>query len=96
MTSATLWQSCGKSKKPDIHREAPMQEIASSAPLELIGIDFLHLDQRSARYQCLLVTEDPFTRFTQAYPTTNKSSNTAGDLLCNAFIMCYSFPDQFE
>ena len=49
-----------------------MQAIASSAPLELIGIDFLHLDQRSARYQCLLVTKIPSPDLLKPTPQPTK------------------------
>lgn len=55
---------------PNIHYEAPMKTITSSAPLEIIGIDFLNLDSCSGGYQYLLVITDHFIRFTQVYPTT--------------------------
>ena len=55
---------------PNIHYEAPMKTITSSAPLEITGIDFLNLDSCSGGYQYLQVTTDLFTRFTQVYPTT--------------------------
>ena len=57
---------------PNIYYELPMKIITSSAPLELIRIDFLNLDSCSGGYQYLLVITDHFTRFTQVYPTTKK------------------------
>ena len=33
-----------KAKKPTFRREAPLQSITSTAPMDLIDIDFLHLD----------------------------------------------------
>lgn len=56
--------NCVKSKKPNIRQEVPMQTIISSALLELIGIDFLHVDTCSDGYQYLVVIINPFTRFT--------------------------------
>ena len=35
--------TCVKSKKPSITLEASMKSITSSSPLQLVGIDFLHL-----------------------------------------------------
>lgn len=65
--------NCVKSKKPNIRQEVPMQTIMSSALLELIGIDFLHVDTCSDRYQYLVVIINPFTRFTfQPIPLPTK------------------------
>ena len=35
--------SCMKSKKSNVHHEAPVKTMTSAAPLKLIGIEFLHL-----------------------------------------------------
>lgn len=56
--------NCVKCKKPNIRQEVPMKTIISSALLELIGIDFLHVDTCSDGYQYLVVIINPFTRFT--------------------------------
>ena len=77
--------SCVKSIKPHIVPVAPMQSISSSTPLELIGLDFLHLDTCSGGYQYLLVLRDHFSRFVQVYATTNKSAKTAADCPYNDF-----------
>ena len=69
-----------------------MQTFSSAAPLELIGLDFLHLDTCSGGYQYLLVLTDNFSKFVQVYPTTNKSAKTAADRLYNYFMLKYGLP----
>ena len=84
--------SCVKRKKPHIVPVAPMQTFSSAAPLELIGLDFLHLDTCSGGYQYLLVLTDHFAKFVQVYPTTNTSAKTAADQLYNDFMLRYGLP----
>ena len=73
----TKVSSCVKRKKPHIVPVAPMQTCSSAAPLEVIGLDFLHLDKCSGGYQYFLVLTDHFSKFVQIYPATNKSTKTA-------------------
>ena len=84
--------SCVIRKKPHIVPVAPIQTFSSAAPLELIGLDFLHLDTCSGGYQYLLVLTDNFSKFVQVYPTTNKSAKTAADRLYNDFMLKYGLP----
>ena len=84
--------SCVKRKKPHIVPVASMHTFSSAAPLELIGLDFLHLDTCSGGYQYLLVLTDHFSKFVQVYPTTNKSAKTAAGWLYNDFMLRYGLP----
>lgn len=59
---------------PNIHHEASMKTIASSAPLEFIDIDFLNVDSSCGGYQYLLVIPDHFTRFISSKPYHQKST----------------------
>ena len=44
-----------KQKKPHITKAVPMKPVHSTAPMELIGMEFLHLDQCSGGFQYILV-----------------------------------------
>lgn len=83
-----------KSKKPNLNITAPMKTITSTRPLELVGLDFLHLDTCNGGYQYLLVVTDHFTRYTEAYATTNKTAPTAANKLYNSFILRYGIPEK--
>lgn len=60
--------------------------------MELIAIDFFHLEKSSRGYEYILVVMDHFTRYAQAYATRNKSAKTVAQKLYNDFIVQFGFP----
>ena len=84
--------SCLKQRKPPRKKSAAMQRIVSSSPLELVTIDFLHLEKGAGNYEYILVIVDHFTKFAQAYPTKNKSTTTAARHLYNDFLLRFGIP----
>ena len=83
-----------RQKKPHIQSKAPLLSITSSAPLEIVGIDFLHLEKSSGGFEYILFVTDHFTRYAHAYPTRNKTTATAATQLHNDLVLRFGIPSQ--
>lgn len=87
---------CLKQKKPCKEARAPLTNIITMQPFELLSVHFLHLDKCKGGNEYILVIVDNFTRFAQAYPTTSKSAKTVADRLFNDYALRFGFPKQIH
>ena len=70
---------------------AKLVNVTSSAPMELVCIDYLSLEMSKGRHEHILVITHHFTRYAMASPTRNKTAWTFARVLFDNFIAHYGF-----
>ena len=82
-------------------KQTPEQEemvsVEATYPLQLVHMDFLQIgskrkDKGKAIY--VLVITDHFTRYAQAYVTTNQTAQTVAKTFLNQFVVHYGWPEK--
>lgn len=74
-------------------RAAPLANILTSRPLELVCMDFLSLEPDRSNTKDILVITDHFTKYVVAIPTPNQKARTVAKPLWDSFIVHYGFPE---
>ena len=72
-------KTCGRCVRrkgvPESHTTAPLVNIKTSRPLELVCMDYLTLEESKGGYSNILVITDHFTHYTVAVPTRNQTAH---------------------
>ena len=68
-------------------KAAELVNITSSAPMELVCIDYLSLERSKGGYENILVITDHFSRYAQAIPTRNQTAQTTAKVLFENFFL---------
>ena len=71
---------------------AELVNIESTAPMEIVCVDFLSLERSKGGIENVLVITDHFSRYAQAFPTRNQTAKTTARILFDQFIVHYGFP----
>jgi len=79
-------------RKSQVNTRAPLVNIVTTQPLELVCMDYLSLETSKGGYQNILVITDHFTKLATAIPTKNQTAKTTADALFNNFITFYGLP----
>ena len=86
---------CLLRKSPDTDR-APLHNIVTYQPLELVCMDFLTLEPSKGGHQYVLVITDHFTRYALAIPTRNTTARTTAAMFFNHFVVHYGLPKKIH
>lgn len=80
-------KNCGKCilRKAQPQRAAPLKQITSNGPMDLVCIDFLSLEPDSKAVFNILVVTDHYTRYAQAFPTKDQKALTVAKVLCEKY-----------
>ena len=87
---------CIKDKKTNVPERAELVNISSTAPFEMITVDFLHLDKCRGGFEYVLVVTDHFTRYAQAFATKTNKAKTAADKIFTEVLPNFGYPKQIH
>lgn len=87
-------KNCGKciARKSPCPRVAPLNQIVSRGPMDLVCIDFLSMEPDSRGIGNVLVITDHYTRYAQAFPTRNQKAQTVAKILVDNYFVHYGLP----
>uniref|UniRef100_A0A8C2FDP1 Gypsy retrotransposon integrase-like protein 1 n=1 Tax=Cyprinus carpio TaxID=7962 RepID=A0A8C2FDP1_CYPCA len=88
-------ERCVKRKTPP-ERAAPLVNIMTSRPLEIVCMDFLSLEPDRSNTKDILVITDHFTRYAVVIPTRNQKAETVAKCLWDNFLVHYGFPEKLH
>ena len=71
---------------------AELKPLEASYPLELVHMDYLKIGGKDDPHSNVLVVTDHFTRYSQAYVTTNQQAATAAKVFIKEFVNNYGWP----
>ncbi|XP_049334999.1 uncharacterized protein LOC125802000 [Astyanax mexicanus] len=90
--------TCGRCVRrkalPD--KAAPLVNILTTRPLELVCIDFLSIEPDSKNTKDVLVITDHFTKYAIAVPTPNQKARTVAKCLWDTFVVHYGLPERLH
>ncbi len=95
MTSAVTRyiSSCNRClrAKSQVNQRAPLDNITSSQPLEILRVDFLSLEESKGVIGNILVVTHHYTRHSQTFPAKKQIVRTTSKVLSENYIMHYGF-----
>jgi len=82
---------CVVAKSPDPEARAPLENIRTSEPLELVCVDFWTAEDSSNRSLDVLVVTDHFTKMAHAFLCPNQSAKAVAHQLWHNYFSIYGF-----
>ncbi|RXN10943.1 Retrovirus-related Pol polyprotein from transposon 412 [Labeo rohita] len=91
-------RTCGRCirRKVPPEKAAPLVNITTNRPLQLVCMDFLTLELDHSNTKDVLVITDHFTKYALAVPTPNQKAKTVAKCLWEQFICYYGYPERLH
>ncbi|KAI4885608.1 hypothetical protein NFI96_023817 [Prochilodus magdalenae] len=87
---------CILAKTPEPSARAPLESIQTSAPMELVCLDFWCAEDSKQRSVDVLVVTDHFTKLAHAFPCTNQTAKQVARKLWDHVFCVYGFPQRIH
>ena len=87
---------CVISKTADPEGRAPLESIKTSAPLEIVCIDFWTAEDSNNKSVDVLVVTDHFTGLAQAFPCRDQCAKQVAKQLWDKYFCIYGFPERIH
>ncbi|KAJ8388347.1 hypothetical protein AAFF_G00135010 [Aldrovandia affinis] len=87
---------CVLSKTPEPAARAPLESITTSAPLELVCINFWSSEDNNNKSVDVLVITDHFTKLAYAFPCQDQTAKKVAKKLWDNFFCMYGFPQRLH
>ena len=82
--------------KTPVQRAAPLHQIVSHGPMDLVCMDFLSMEPDSKGISNVLVVTDHFTRYAQAFPTKSQKAPVVAKVLMEKYFVHYGLPSRIH
>uniref|UniRef100_A0A673JUV2 Gypsy retrotransposon integrase-like protein 1 n=1 Tax=Sinocyclocheilus rhinocerous TaxID=307959 RepID=A0A673JUV2_9TELE len=89
-------QRCVISKTAEPDGRAPLVNIQSNRPLQIVCIDFWSAENSQNKSVDVLVVTDHFTRLAQAFPCKNQTAKEVARVLWDKYFCVYGFPERIH
>ena len=87
---------CVISKTADPEGRTPLESIKTSAPLEIVCIDFWTAEDSNNKSVDVLVVTDHFTGLAQAFPCRDQCAKQVAKQLWDKYFCIYGFPERIH
>ena len=90
--------NCGRCIQFEARLQKPgLEPIICTEPMDLVHIDYIQMEvtaglKEKPEVKDMLVVEDHFTRYLQAYVTKNHTARTTARVLYNEYFSVFGFP----
>uniref|UniRef100_A0A3B3WTS4 Integrase catalytic domain-containing protein n=1 Tax=Poecilia mexicana TaxID=48701 RepID=A0A3B3WTS4_9TELE len=89
-----LCKTCEAFQKAVPKHRAPLQSIQTDRPFQLVCTDITELPVTSVGNRYVLVVQDHFTKYANAYAMSDQKAATVAQLLCERYIPEHGVPEE--